>query len=223
MPAPRRSAVGETAVEFLCRTAADDPGGVTIVAIGPLTNLALALRERPEIVREVREVVVMGGAAFVPGNATPHAEANIHNDPEAADLVFAADWPVVMVGLDVTHRAFLTNAEAEVIMSAPTDVGRHIARALPLYQKFFAQQHRLDGVYLHDPSAIAYVSHPSLFTTASHPLRVELQGEARGRTVPWTGTAGAAEQEACKDRRGVDICVGVDAPSLINLVVKRLG
>lgn len=220
MPAPKRSAVGETAAEFLCRSCADDPAGVTIVAIGPLTNLALALRARPAIAREVREVVVMGGAAFVPGNATPHAEANIHNDPEAADLVFAADWPVVMVGLDVTHQAFLTNADARKIMSAPKAMSRHISKALPLYQKFFAGQHGLDGVYLHDPSAVAYVSHPSLFRTRSHKLRVALTGEARGKTVP---LAGATESEAAERRGEVGICIGVDAPALIDLVVKRLG
>ena len=219
---PAAAPVAMSAAEFLCNAAANDPRQVTIVAIGPLTNLAAALRLRPDIAREVREVVIMGGNAFVAGNATPHAEANIFNDPEAADLVFAADWPVVMVGLDVTHRAFLTNEAADKIMSAPSAASRHIAKALPHYQKFSEDAHQLQGVYLHDPSAVAYVIDPSLFTTRQAPIRVETKGEARGRTMPWTGAVGDPAGRAWEGRRSVEVCVDVDAPRLIALVVQRL-
>jgi inosine-uridine nucleoside N-ribohydrolase len=94
LPSPVRPALEISAAEFLCRTIAEQPNSVTIVAIGPLTNLALALRLRPRIAGEVERVIVMGGNALVPGNATPAAEANVYNDPEAADVVFGAEWPV---------------------------------------------------------------------------------------------------------------------------------
>ena len=222
VPTPRRAALAEPAADFICRVAAESPGEITLVAVGPLTNLAEALTQRPALAQDVHEVVVMGGAAFVPGNATPYAEANIHNDPEAADVVFAAAWRVVMVGLDVTHRAFLTNADAAKIMSAPNDVSRHIGKALPLYQKFFADEHQLDGVYLHDPSAVAYAADPSLFTTRPHPLRVETKGDDRGRTIPWSSAADDTAARAWVGRPGTEVCVDLDAPRLLDLVVARL-
>jgi inosine-uridine nucleoside N-ribohydrolase len=222
VPKPTRKAVTQPAAEFLADMAAQNPGVVTIVAVGPLTNLALALKKRPQIAKDVKQVVIMGGAAFVPGNATPHAEANIFNDPEAADIVFAAQWPVVLVGLDVTHQAFLTNEAAETIMGATSATSRHIAKALPLYQRFFADAHQLEGVYLHDPSAVAYVVDKTLFKTRHAPLRVETEGVERGRTLPWTGGASGVDAKAWHGRRTVEICTGLDAPRLIDFTVQRL-
>jgi uridine nucleosidase len=222
VPESSRQPAPQPAAEFLASETARNRGVVTIVAVGPLTNLALALQERPQIVRDVRQVVIMGGAAFVPGNVTPHAEANIINDPEAADIVFAADWPVVLVGLDVTHQAFLSNKVAQQIMAGTSAASRHIAKALPLYQKFFSDAHQLEGVYLHDPSAIAYVIDKTLFRTRHAPLRVETTGEQRGRTMPWIGGANAASPKAWSGRRTVEICIDADAPRLVELAVQRL-
>jgi inosine-uridine nucleoside N-ribohydrolase len=97
-------AISQPAAEFIVEQILNAPGEITLVPVGPLTNIALALQLEPRIAGLVHEVVLMGGNALVPGNATPAAEANIHNDPEAADIVFAADWAVTMVGLDVTDK-----------------------------------------------------------------------------------------------------------------------
>ena len=129
MIAPSGRPVGLSAEKFLRETVMAHPSEVTIVAIGPLTNLALALQAEPEIARQVERVVIMGGNALVPGNATPAAEANILNDPEAADFVFGATWPVTMVGLDVTHQALLTDDAAADRRFAQADQPAHRRRA----------------------------------------------------------------------------------------------
>ena len=98
------------AAEYLVSRIMDEPGQLTLVAVGPLTNLALAVSLEPQIAQNVQEVIIMGGAATGPGNASPVAEANIHNDPEAAKVVFHAGWPLTMVGLDVTRKTVISPA-----------------------------------------------------------------------------------------------------------------
>jgi uridine nucleosidase len=107
-PAPRGKLVDQTAAEFIIDTVRANPGEVTLVPVGPLTNLGLALRLDPGIAGLVKEVVIMGGAVACPGNMTPVAEANIYHDPHAADMVMAAGWPLTIVGLDVTHKTMMT-------------------------------------------------------------------------------------------------------------------
>jgi inosine-uridine nucleoside N-ribohydrolase len=222
LPAPSRGPVAESAAEFLCRTVAEHPGEVTILAVGPLTNLALALALRPDLDTLVDQVVVMGGNALVPGNATPAAEANMFNDPEAADIVFGARWPVTMVGLDVTHKVNLRGTDLDRITGADTPAGRHLARALPLYRAFFAHANKLDGIYTHDPSAVAYLIDPTAFGTRAWPVRVETQGFSRGKTWPSLGDTDDATPAPWQHRPTVNVCVDVDADRVVDLVVSRL-
>ena len=115
---PSREAWRRRAAELIVERVLDAPGDVTLIAVGPLTNLALAVRLEPTIADAVREVVVMGGAVTVPGNTTPLAEANVANDPEAARIVFHAGWPLTLVSLDVTLRVIRTPEEVEEIRAA---------------------------------------------------------------------------------------------------------
>lgn len=222
MPTPSGRPVAASAPEFLAETVAASRGEVTIVALGPLTNLALALAAHPEIAAQAAQVVVMGGNALAPGNATPAAEANILNDPEAADIVFGAGWPVAMVGLDVTHKALLTDTDAERISTSSKPTARHLARALPHYRAFYERVPRVAGVYLHDPSAVAFLIDPSLFTTESWPLRIETEGMSRGKTWPWTREHIDRAGTPWAGRPGVEVCVDVEAEKLVELVVSRL-
>jgi inosine-uridine nucleoside N-ribohydrolase len=214
LPAPSGLPLAVSAAEYLSREAP----GATVLALGPLTNLALALRLRPELDTLVTRVVVMGGNALVPGNATPAAEANIWNDPEAADVVFGARWPVTMVGLDVTHKVVLPGADVDEIGAAVPLLGR----AIPLYRRFLASVSGLDGIYLHDPAAVACVVSPGLFTTSAWPVRVETQGFSRGKTWPHVGGTDDAAPAAWQGRPLVDVCVDVDAPKVLALVKDRL-
>lgn len=216
---PSRGPVDVSAAEFLCREAP----GATILAIGPLTNLALALRLRPGLDTLVEQVVVMGGNALGPGNATPSAEANMMNDPEAADVVFGARWPVTMVGLDVTHQAVMSDAAIDAATSVDSPTARLLGQAIPLYRTFLGEVSGLAGIYLHDPSAVAYLLDPTLFRTEQWPLRVETQGMSRGKTWPHVGGTDDAAPAAWQGRPPVNVCVGVDAPRLLDLVSTRLG
>jgi inosine-uridine nucleoside N-ribohydrolase len=216
--APSRAAADLSAAEFLCREAP----GATILAVGPLTNLALALRLRPDLDTLVEQVVVMGGNALGPGNATPAAEANIMNDPEAADVVFGARWPVTMVGLDVTHQVVLPGPGIDAVTAGDTPTARMLAQAIPLYRDFLGKVSGLDGIYLHDPSAVAYLLEPGLFRTERWPVRVETQGISRGKTWPSIGDTDDAAPLAWRGRPRVHVCVDVDAPRVLDLLTARL-
>jgi inosine-uridine nucleoside N-ribohydrolase len=215
---PSRPPLDVSAAEFLCRTAP----GATILAVGPLTNLALALRLRPELDTLVEQVVVMGGNALGPGNATPAAEANMMNDPEAADVVFGARWPVTMVGLDVTHQVVLPGPAIEALTVADTPTARLLRQAIPLYRGFLEKVNGLDGIYLHDPSAVAYLLAPGLFRTERWPVRVETHGISRGKTWPSIGDTDDAAPAAWRGRPLVNVCVGVDVPGVLDLITGRL-
>lgn len=207
-----------SAAEFLCRHAP----GTTILALGPLTNLALALRLRPDLDTVVREVVVMGGNALVPGNATPAAEANIVNDPEAADVVFGARWPITMVGLDVTHKVVMSGRRVDAMTGTDTPTARLLKAAIPLYRRFLERVSGIDGIYLHDPTAAAYLLDRTLFRTERWPLRVETQGFSRGKTWPNLGGTDHEAPAAWRGRPPVTVCVDVDAAGVIDLVGRRL-
>ncbi len=186
-PTPAGKAVEESAAEFLCRICAEHPAEVVICAIGPLTNLALALRHDPAIARNVARVVIMGGSAWEGGNITPHAEANIYHDPHAAAEVFAADWQVVMVGLDVTHRIICTAEDFAVLEGYAPDTGGFINAISGFYLDFYASVGLAEGCHLHDPAAVIAAAYPELFGMVDFAVDVVRDGERQGQTVPVEG------------------------------------
>ena len=219
---PTASIESDDAAGFIYATACANRGEVTLVALGPLTNLANALQRHPDLPDLVDEIIIMGGNALVPGNATPVAEANINNDPEAADLVFGAPWPVTMVGLDVTHTINLNGAAIERIITTGTAGARLLAGALPLYRSFFKSTNGIDGIFVHDPSTIAYLLDPDAFVTASWPIRVETESFSRGKTWPNLGDTDDAAPPAWRGRPTVTVCTSVDSDRVVALVEDRL-
>lgn len=180
------SAIDTPAYQYIIDSVRAEPGEITLVAVGPLTNLALALEADPEIVNLVKEVVVMGGAFGENdhrGNVTPYAEANIHDDPHAADKVFTASWPVVIIGLDVTEESFFTGQYLDQLREDAGEVGQFIWDVSRYYLKFYSEKVGMDGCHVHDPSAIAYVIEPELFTLRSGAVRVVTDGPAEGMTI----------------------------------------
>ena len=197
---------------------------LTLVTLGPLTNLALALRLAPEFDRQIERVVVMGGNAFCPGNTSPAAEANILNDPEAADIVFGGRWPLTMIGLDVTRRVHFSGQAIDRLARADSFGGLVAREVVPFYRRFFERNAATgtDGIFVHDPSVIAWLLEPGLFETRSMPVRVETQGISRGKTWPAQGYAGNAARAPWNDRPAIDIAVEVDGEGVARLVEERM-
>lgn len=154
---------------------AHEPGTVTLVPTGGLTNIALAARKEPRIVERVKEVVLMGGGYHV-GNWSAVAEFNIIIDPEAAHIVFNEKWPVVMVGLDLTHQALATDEVVAQIEAVGTGPARFVRELMDFFAQTYKDAQGFDFPPVHDPCAVAYVIDPSIVTTRKVPVDIELQG-----------------------------------------------
>lgn len=215
LPPPQGRPIASHAADFIIEQVLNQPGEITLLAVGPLTNLALALQKEPQIAAAVQEVVIMGGAVDTPGNVTQWAEANIHGDPEAAAVVFAADWPLTLVGLDVTTRAVLGNVELEMIAALGNPAGKLLRQIFPVYQQFHRDYYDLDGgTHIHDPAAVAWLLDPSLFHTEHCHLGVETSGDVDGRTV-W-------ERELIEGRPIYRVCVDIDVLRLLQVIQECL-
>ena len=219
LPDPAGAALELSAAQFIIEQLRANPGEITLVPLGPLTNIALALRLEPRIAEWVHEVVLMGGNALVPGNASPAGEANIRNDPEAADLVFGAPWQVTMVGLDVTLRVHMKPEHIAEYATHGNPMSEHITRVLPHYRNYFESNYDAEGIFVHDSSAIAYLIDPDLFTLRRWTIRVGTQGLGRGKTWPATGRRMLPPWEG---RPLVNVCVGVDGERLVQMEAERL-
>jgi purine nucleosidase len=174
-PEPRVRPVAEHAVDVIVDLVMSEPGEITLVTIGPLTNVAVALRKEPRLATRVREVVLMGGA-YKRGNQTPAAEFNVYVDPEAAAIVFGAGWPLTMVGLEVTELAVATEDVFSRLEAVEGEVARAVVGMLRFYQR---QQQREGGIPappVHDPCAVARLAHPDLVECRPAHVEVELSG-----------------------------------------------
>lgn len=208
------------AYQFIIDTVRAHPGEVTLVAVGRMTNLALALRHDPEIASLVREVVIMGGAFDVPGNVTPAAEANIHGDPEAADFIFTAPWKVVAAGLDVTSTTTMSRGFLDDMAATGGDDVKLLARISDFYIKFYA--HAVDdGMLVHDSCACVYVVAPELFETRSGPVRVACGSVADGQTIqkPDGMQFGPSEWDGQVSQH---VMIGVQSDAVLELLRKTL-
>ncbi|MEA9984458.1 MULTISPECIES: nucleoside hydrolase [Subtercola] len=152
-----------------------EPGEITLVPTGGLTNIAMAVRKEPRIAERVREVVLMGGA-YAGGNWSATSEFNIIIDPEAAHIVFNEKWPLTMVGLDLTHQALATPEVAAAIAAVGTGPARFVGELLEFFAEAYRDNQGFDSPPVHDPCAVAYVIDPSIMTTRTAPLDIELTG-----------------------------------------------
>jgi inosine-uridine nucleoside N-ribohydrolase len=174
--------LNEPAHEFICRMINENPGEIILCPIGPLTNIALALEHDPTIVTKAKAVYIMGGG-LNQGNVTEFAEANIWNDPHAADAVFEANWIVTMVGLDVTTRVQCVPTDfVKLAVSAP-EIGGFLNEAVQFYMDFYATHYGKRGCDMHDPTAIIAITDPQYFTIENHALEVIVDGARVGQTL----------------------------------------
>ncbi|MDB5397943.1 MAG: Nucleoside hydrolase [Rhodospirillales bacterium] len=195
------------------------PHQITIVAVARMTNLALALRRDPGIAPLVKDIIVMGGAFGFhghSGNVSPVAEANISGDPLAADEVFGADWPVTIVGLDVTEKTVMPTELIDRIAEHGDATGKFIGNISRFYLDFHRDTEGMDGMFLHDSSAVAYLMDPSLFTTRRGPVRVVCDGIAVGQTIQKSDRK-RITPAAWQNRPSQTICTDVDSQRLLDL------
>ncbi|OJF96571.1 nucleoside hydrolase [Pararhizobium antarcticum] len=206
---------------FIIETVRAHPGEVTIVAVGRMTNLALALKEDPDIAVLVKDVVIMGGAFDVPGNITPAAEANIHGDPDAADVTMTAPWPVTVVGLDVTTKTVMTRKLMADIAMTGGERATLLAKISQFYIEFY-EQHVEDGMVVHDSCACVYVVAPHLFETRSGAIRVICGGIADGQTIQKPDSR-SFPPSPWDDLPSQSVCTSVDADAVLALIAKTIG
>ncbi|MDA9865503.1 nucleoside hydrolase [bacterium] len=173
------------AVDFIIDSLRNEPSrSVTLVPIGPLTNIAMAFERAPDIVDKVAEVVLMGGAYFEVGNITPSAEFNIFVDPEAADIVFRSGARLVVMPLDVTHQALTNRARVDGFAALGNEAGHMVAAWTNFFERFDKEKYGSEGAPLHDPCTIAYLLKPDLFTGRHVNVCIETKSElTRGMTV----------------------------------------
>lgn len=193
----------------------NEPGTVTLVPTGPLTNIAMAARKEPRIVERVQEVVLMGGGYHV-GNWSAVAEFNIKVDPEAAHIVFNEKWPIVMVGLDLTHQALATDEVAERIAAVPGSVSQFTLGLFTFFRKAYQDAQGFDFPPVHDPCTLAYLIDPTIVETVRVPVDVELNGSlTTGMTV---ADFRAPAPEDCHTK----VATRLDAPRFWGLVVDAI-
>ncbi len=217
LPDPQQNVVEQPAVDLLIERVLAAPGELTLVAIGPLTNLALALRREPAIARHARQVVIMGGALRVPGNVTPAAEFNIYADPHAAQIVLQAGWPIRLVSLDVTNQTVMSREQVRQLAQKQRPVSQCIEQMLEFYFEVFAPAYGTNVLRLHDPLCLAAAFRPDVFPWEPASGDVELTGTLTlGATVAHFQRPGAPAPN-------VQASVGVDAERFVAWFLERLG
>ncbi|WP_375263033.1 nucleoside hydrolase [Palleronia sp.] len=218
LPDPTMPLQDRHAADFIVETLRREaPGTVTLVPIGPLTNIAMALMKAPDIAPKIARIVLMGGAYFEVGNITPAAEFNIYVDPEAAQTVFRSGVPITVMPLDVTHKAMVTGARNDAFRALGSPVGRAVAEMTDFFERFDKEKYGSDGAPLHDPCTVAWLLKPELFTGREINVEIECDSElTRGMTV--------ADWWRITDRQVNALFIGdLDAEGFFELLTDRLG
>ena len=217
LPEPTIALQAQHGVDFFVETLrAAEAGTITVCALGPLTNIAMALVKAPEITGRIGELVVMGGACFKLGNVTPTAEFNIHVDPHAAAAVFESGIPITMLPLDVTHQLLTTGPRLDALRALGNRCGQAVAALLASFERNRRAKFGTRATALHDPSVIAYLLSPSLFQGREVNVAVETQSSlTMGMTVvDWWGVTGR--------KPNVRMMNTVDADGFLDLLTEKL-
>ena len=217
LPEPQMPLQSQHAVDFIIDTVrSNPPGTITLCPLGPLTNIATALARAPDIAPRLQEIVLMGGAYFEVGNITPAAEFNIYVDPQAAQAVFAAGVPLVVMPLDVTHKALVTAERNAAFRNLGTPVGIAVAQMTEFFERYDREKYGSLGAPLHDPCVTAYLLAPHLFSGRHVNVEIETTSElTMGMTV--------ADWWRVTDRPANATFMGqIDADGFFALLTQRL-
>ncbi len=217
LPDPVMQLQNGHAVDFIIESLRSEPSkSVTLCPLGPLTNIATAMKKAPDIIERIEEIVLMGGAYFEVGNVTPAAEFNIYVDPDAAAIVFESGAPITVMPLDVTHKALVTRVRNDGFRDLGTPVGIAVAEMTDFFERFDKEKYGSDGAPLHDPCVTAYLIKPELFSGRHVNVEIETESElTRGMTVAdWWGVT---------DKKPNAMFMGdIDADGFFDLLADRI-
>ena len=218
LPEPKIKLQEKHGVDFIIDTILQEPeNSISLCPLGPLTNIASAILKQPKIVSRIKKIVLMGGAYFEVGNITPAAEFNIFVDPDAAKIVFKAGIDMVVMPLDVTHKALVTEKRNEAFRQLKSPVGIAVAEMTDFFERFDKEKYGSSGAPLHDPCVTAYLIDPKIFSGKNINVEIETKSELTlGMTVAdWWGVT---------DRKANTFFVGdLDSDKFFSLLTERLG
>jgi len=215
LPEPKAKPIQQHAVDYLIDRVLAEPNEISIFPIGPLTNIAMAIRKKPKFAKAVKELVIMGGAITENGNATPLAEYNIYVDPHAAHIVFHSGIPITLIPLDVTHKCLLKQEHVDRLIKTDSPITRFIKDAIDVYLKF-SYERGFGGSALHDPLTLATVIAPELLTLKEYYVGVDhSDGVAMGKT--FADIFGVTKKPA-----NIKVAMEVRGDEFIELFVQRM-
>ena len=206
------------AAQFIINGINENSGNINLVAVGPLTNIANSIKLDPSIANKVNSLLIMGGSWLAGGNISPVAEANIYNDPEAAEIVFKSGLPIVMVGLDVTHKVFLSQNDIDKL-SSKNSSGKFLKKISNIYMKFYKDTKNMDGCFFHDATAVIAMTNPEFFKYKVARVYVSQDNLTRGQTVVYLKDL--KHETEINDNRGfVQVLYDVESKKVISEYLK---
>lgn len=216
LPEPTSKPVAGHAVDYLIERVLAEPGELSIFPIGPLTNIALAIRKEPRFAKAVKELVIMGGAIRSGGNITPLAEFNISEDPHAAHVVFHSGIPITLIPLDVTYKCLLTSDDVERLNKINSPIARFVRDATATYMNFYLKYEGFKGCALHDPLTLAVVFAPGIFSFEDHYVDVDISGGVS------MGNTFADFMKVAKQPANIKVALDVRGREFVELFIERM-
>jgi purine nucleosidase len=216
LPEPESQPIAAHAIDYLIERILAEPQQITLFTIGPMTNLALAIRKEPRIVQALKQLIIMGGAIRQGGNVTPLAEFNIHADPHAAHIVFHSGIPITLIPLDVTYKCLLTTADVERLNQIDSPIARFVRDSTAMYMDFYKKYEGFDGCALHDPLTLAVILAPELFTFEAHHVDVDISGGVS------MGNTFADFMKVAKKPANMKVALDVRGRDFIELFLERM-
>ncbi|KAI3788760.1 hypothetical protein L2E82_01535 [Cichorium intybus] len=219
-PESKSKPIEQSAAEYIVEQANLYPGEVTVVALGPLTNIALAIELDPTLTKNIGQIVLLGGDFSVDGCVNAAAETNISGDPEAADIVFTSGADVLAVGMNVTRQVIMKDYERDKLAESDGIFAKYLCKILDHYFSYHRHAYNMKGIYLHDPTALLATVNPSLMTYMEGVVKVQTTGITRGVTLFFNNQKRFNEDNEWSNK--VKVAVTIDAPAVVKLVMERL-
>ncbi|CAN4118831.1 unnamed protein product [Withania somnifera] len=222
LPSPNSKKIEKSASEFLVDKVSEYPDEVSILALGPLTNLALAVKRDSNFASKVKRVVILGGSFFALGNVSPAAEANIYGDPEAADIVFTSGANIDVVGISITTQVTMTDDDLDELRQSEGKHAKFLCNMCKFYRDFHVKSEGVYGVFPHDPVTFVALVRPDLFTYKKGVVRVETQGICVGHTLMDLGLKKSNTSNPWTGYSPVSVAWTVDVDEVLNYIKRTL-